>query len=128
MRKMMMSVAVLALVAAACGGDESSTTTAPSAATTTEASGPVGGPGETVALSIRGVAFRPDTITVLVGTTVEWTNEDSTEHTVSASDGSFNGSVAGGATFEAQMDTPGIFEYVCQIHAGMAGEVVVVTG
>jgi plastocyanin len=128
MRKMMMSVAVLALVAAACGGDESSTTTAPSAATTTEASGPVGGPGETVALSIRGVAFRPDTITVLVGTTVEWTNEDSTEHTVSASDGSFNGSVAGGATFEAEMDTPGIFEYVCQIHPGMAGEVVVVAG
>lgn len=124
MRKTMMLIAVLALLAAACGGDESPATTAP----TTEASTPVGGPGETVSVAISGVAFRPDSITVLVGTTVEWSNADTTDHTVSASDGSFNGSLAANATFQAQMDAPGIFEYVCQIHIGMRGEVAVVSG
>ncbi|MEX2323611.1 MAG: cupredoxin domain-containing protein [Acidimicrobiia bacterium] len=143
MRKTMMLIAVVALVAAACGGDGSSTTTAAPATTTaapattvaeqpttTEVTttDPVGGPGETVAVAIRGLAFRPDSITVLVGTTVEWTNEDATDHTVSASDGSFNGNLAAGATFQAQMDTAGIFEYVCQIHPGMTGEVVVDAG
>jgi plastocyanin len=126
----------LALLASACGGDEGSTTTAAPATTvgeqptTTEAAttDPVGGPGETVAVEISGFAFRPDSLTVLVGSTVEWTNADATDHTATASDGSFNGSLAAGATFQAEMDTPGIFEYVCQIHMGMSGEIVVVSG
>jgi plastocyanin len=118
------------LLTAACGGDEGSTTTAAEQPTTTGATttGPVGGPGETVALQISGFAFRPDTITVLAGTTVEWTNADNTDHTVSADDGSFNQTVPGSTTFQVQMDTPGTFGYVCQIHMGMTGEVVVVSG
>jgi plastocyanin len=130
MRKTMMLVAVLALLATACGGDEGSTTTAGEQPTTTGATttDPVGGPGETVAVEISGFAFRPDSITVLVGSTVEWTNADTTDHTTSASDSSFNGNLAAGATFQAQMDTPGTFEYMCQIHMGMTGEVVVVSG
>lgn len=132
----MVLVGVLALTVAACGGDTAGTTTtaAPTTTageqpTTTGAStDPVGGPGETVAVEISGFAFRPDSLTVLVGSTVEWTNADATDHTASASDGSFNGSLAAGATFQAQMDTPGTFEYVCNIHMGMTGEIVVVEG
>lgn len=57
---------------------------------------------------------------------VSWTNEDSTEHTVTADDGSFDaGPISPGDTFENAFDSPGEFGYHCAIHPFMTGVVIV---
>jgi plastocyanin len=41
-------------------------------------------------VTIKGYAFHPNPITVPAGATVTWENDDSTQHTATASDGSFD--------------------------------------
>ncbi len=93
---------------------------------------------ERAAVEIASHAFSPKTLTVKPWTTVVWTNNDSTNHTVTAVDsldpnatptGLFDsGPIAGGHTFRYTFTTPGTFFYECQIHslaAAMHAEVVV---
>lgn len=72
-------------------------------------------------------AFVPPQISVSSeGNIVSWTNEDSTEHTVTADDGSFDsGPISPGDTFENTLDSPGDFGYHCAIHPFMTGVVIV---
>ena len=72
-------------------------------------------------------AFVPPQISVSSeGNIVSWTNEDSTEHTVTADDGSFDsGPISPGDTFENTLDSPGDFGYHCEIHPFMTGVVIV---
>jgi plastocyanin len=78
------------------------------------------------AVAISGFAFSPKTITVTVGDTVTWTNSDSTAHTATADDGSFDtGTVGNGATGSATFATAGTFAYHCKIHASMTGTITV---
>jgi plastocyanin len=72
-------------------------------------------------------AFVPPQISVSSdGNIVSWTNEDSTEHTVTADDGSFDsGPISPGDTFENTIDSPGDFGYHCAIHPFMTGVVIV---
>ena len=72
-------------------------------------------------------AFVPPQISVSSeGNIVSWTNEDSTEHTVTADDGSFDaGPISPGDTFENAFDSPGDFGYHCAIHPFMTGVVIV---
>jgi nitrite reductase (NO-forming) len=81
----------------------------------------------------NGKFFVPDTLTVSKGTTVTWTNDDSTLHTVtsgSAESGNsgteFDSSyLAAGKTFQHQFGTAGTFDYYCTLHPYMKGKVVV---
>jgi len=78
------------------------------------------------AVTISGFAFGPASISIPVGSTVTWTNQDGTAHTVTADDGSFDsGSLAQGATFSQTFDTPGTYTYHCAIHSSMTGTVTV---
>ena len=80
--------------------------------------------GATVA--IEAFAFTPPTLTATVGRSVRWENHDPAEHTVTAEDGSFDsGTMARGATFERTFDSPGEYRYICALHPGMTGRVVV---
>jgi plastocyanin len=75
---------------------------------------------------MSGSRFRPATLTIALGTTVRWFNDDALPHTVSAADASWDsGNVAPGATFERSYDLPGTYPYVCRYHPGMAGTIVV---
>jgi plastocyanin len=104
----------LMLVLAACSGGSSA---APSA----EASNAGGN-----AVSIAAFSFQPAAITVAVGTTVTWTNNDSAGHTVAADDGSFKSdTLAAGATFSQTFAAAGTFAYHCSIHSSMTGTVTV---
>ena len=68
-------------------------------------------PVEGAAVTISGFAFAPASLEVAVGTTVTWTNEDGTQHTVTAGDGSFDsGALGQGDTFSQTFDTAGTFE------------------
>ena len=77
-------------------------------------------------ISIAGFAFHEPTLTVPVGTTVEWVNNDSTTHSIVAEDGSFlSPDLAPGETFTFTFDTAGTFGYLCGIHPQMRGEITV---
>src|SRR5690348_1171129 len=82
--------------------------------------------GASASVSIQNFAFSPGTIQVSAGTTVTWTNNDQTTHTVTADDGSFDsGDVAPGGTFSMTFTTPGTFAYHCKIHPFMTASIVV---
>ncbi len=76
--------------------------------------------------------WDPAEISVGVGETVMWTNDDTAAHTVSsgsAADGPDDifesGLFMAGATFEATFDTEGEYPYFCMVHPWMAGTVIV---
>jgi plastocyanin len=82
--------------------------------------------GAQVAVSIVNFAYDPSPLTVNVGDTVTWTNNDGTAHTVTANDGSFqSGTLQSGQSFSFTFTTPGTFDYHCEFHANMSGQVVV---
>lgn len=118
----------LAIVASACGGGDSDEGAAPAAADG----------GQTVALKL--IAFKPERLSVAVGSAVTWKNEDASEHTVTsgtvnqgsggvttAVDGKFeSGSLKQNATFSYTFTAPGTYSYFCKIHpATMRGEITV---
>ena len=77
-------------------------------------------------VEISGFAFVPSTLTVAVGTTVTWTNNDSASHTVTSNDNLFNsGTLAKGATFSHTFNQKGTFQYHCSIHPSMTAKVIV---
>jgi plastocyanin len=77
-------------------------------------------------VTIQNLSFQPNALTVPVGTTVTWTNNDSTQHTVTADDGSFDsGVLQQGATFSQTFTTAGTFSYHCNIHSTMRGTITV---
>lgn len=81
----------------------------------------------TTNVTVQNFAFGPVTITVVIGVnnTVTWTNKDSTTHTVTANDGSFNGNLPSGGTFTQTFTTAGTYTYHCSIHTYMKGTVIV---
>jgi plastocyanin len=77
-------------------------------------------------VQIANFAFDPAAITVGAGTTVTWTNTDAVQHSIVATDVSFNSdNLAQGAIFEHTFDSAGAFTYVCGIHPQMAGTITV---
>jgi plastocyanin len=83
----------------------------------------------------NGKFFVPAILTVSKGTTVTWTNGDSTLHTVtsgspesgnSGTGTEFDSSyLAAGKTFQHQFSISGTFDYYCTLHPYMKGKVVV---
>ena len=77
-------------------------------------------------VAIGAFAFAPATITTRVGEEVSWRNHDPADHTVTGADGGFDsGTMAQGATFRTSFDDPGEYRYLCALHPGMKGKVVV---
>jgi plastocyanin len=75
---------------------------------------------------MQSLAFNPQTVTIKVGETVTWTNQDSHNHTVVADDGAFQSNdLANGATFSFTFDKAGTYAYHCSIHPTMTGTVTV---
>jgi plastocyanin len=140
------AILIIALPLASCAGSGStasittaettaaSTTTATSAAettatettagSTTEATTPSGTGGQ--AINIESFLFNPDSLTIKVGETVTWTNNDSVSHTITEDKGVFDsGSINSGATFSFTFKTAGTFSYHCTIHSSMTGKIIV---
>jgi plastocyanin len=122
------------LVVAGCGDDDDDDGGGGGGAATTQepaggedGGGGGGGGGGGTEVSMEGIAFNPAEVTVGVGDTVTWTNNDSVGHDVTADSFSSGepGGMSGGATFEQTFNEAGTFEYVCTVHPGMEGTVVV---
>ena len=83
--------------------------------------------GNSNTVSIKGFTFNPSTLTVTVGTTVTWTNEDPTTHTITSDSGSEldSGQIPSGQTYFHTFNTAGTFSYHCSIHTSMKAQIVV---
>jgi plastocyanin len=82
-------------------------------------------PAETRA-SIDNFTFKPDIITVPVGTTVVWENDDDIVHTVVSRDGAFRSPALDTEDkFSFTFDKTGTFEYFCGLHPYMKAKIVV---
>ena len=111
------AVLALALGLAACGGSSGGGST--SASTSAPASSGASGGGVTI--KMQNIQFSPKDTTVKVGDKVTWTNDDNTDHNVTAESGAdFKSKDFGnGATFSFTADKAGTIKYVCTIHPGM---------
>jgi plastocyanin len=106
-------------VAAAITSDDSGAATG--------SSGGSRGSGPTEQVTIRDFAFDPPDLSVAVGTTVTWTNEDDTTHTVTGTDSDVIASpdLDQGDTYSVTFGQVGTYHYICSIHTQMAGTVTV---
>ena len=82
---------------------------------------------ETQTIVIRGLKFQPAVMTVNVGDTVEWKNEDIVPHNaVSTEAKEFNSStLAVGNSWKYQAAKKGTFFYTCTLHPNMKAKLVV---
>jgi plastocyanin len=79
------------------------------------------------AIAIKNFAFSPAKVTVKVGTTITWTNQDSDAHTVTSMNGGplRSKTLNTGDTYQYTFTTAGTYSYLCTIHPFMLGSVVV---
>ena len=69
-------------------------------------------------------AFAPNPVSVAVGGSVTWVNNDNVTHTSTANNASWNsGSIAPGSQFTTTFATAGSYTYHCAIHPGMVGTI-----
>lgn len=73
---------------------------------------------------ISGFAYSPDPVTVNVGDSVTWTNDDAQAHTATGN-GWNTGDLGNGESASITFQAAGTFEYMCGIHPAMRGTVVV---
>jgi plastocyanin len=130
----LLAATAVSLLVVACGDGGAAS---PPAARSVSMTPPAG----TVVVTIQAFAFRPSPVEIPVGTTVRWSNGDSTLHTVRAGTRLYddNGRVEAvrpsgqfdlqlrrrGSAGDFTFPTPGRFGYFCTIHPGMDGSVVV---
>jgi plastocyanin len=75
---------------------------------------------------IKHFAFGRPMLTVPVGATVTWINDDEEPHTVTAKDGSFRSpALDQGDTFAYRFEQPGTYTYFCAIHPHMSATIIV---
>ena len=112
-----------------CGGNA----TVAASPTPTASPTPMASPTPTPVVGVTHVSititakFQPANIQVPIGTTVTWTNNDTTGHTVTFRNGMADSKRidAAGGTFRYTFKSKGIFPYYCTIHPDMVGAVTV---
>lgn len=129
----------LALALGACGKDDESQTgrdAGGSGATVTTSPTPAGGTStqsevqesdDIVTIAMKDIKFVPRDAQVRVGQKVMWENNDTAPHNVTAQKGAdfksdtFNQ----GGTFEYTPTKAGTIDYVCTVHPGQEGRLIV---
>jgi amicyanin len=126
------TVALAACGASAAGTRSTSTPVPPTsaapggAATAAPGATAAPAPAATAAVGIVNFKFTPAALTVKVGTTVVWTNNDAIAHTVNFMTGGINSSVLNkNDQFSHTFSAPGTYDYICSIHPFMHGSVTV---
>jgi plastocyanin len=80
---------------------------------------------KTAAVTLANKAFSPSSVTIAVGGTVTWTNNDGA-HNVTANGGAFKSPTFSSGTFKFTFTKAGTYPYNCTLHGGMNGTVTVV--
>lgn len=77
-------------------------------------------------VQISNFSFSPASLTVKVGDTVTWTNQDSMGHSATADDKSFDtGVLDQGKSGTITFSKAGTFTYHCSVHPSMKGTIIV---
>ncbi|MDQ2960716.1 MAG: cupredoxin domain-containing protein [Candidatus Dormibacteraeota bacterium] len=115
LRPLILAVGAAGAVAA-CGSNAS-----PGASTTSS------GGGNTI--TIKNFAFGPGTLHVSTGTTVTWTNSDSTTHTTTSDKADAqqwdSGNLVPNTSYAVTFTKPGTYSFHCDIHNYMTGTITV---
>ena len=119
-----LAVAVLATVLLVAGCSSAPSTPAGGSSSGSGATGGTASAPSAVSVSLMNSAFDPADITVAVGGTVTFTNNDAVDHTVTG-DAFDSGVVSPGKSFSQKFPTAGTFPIRCKIHPMMAGSVTV---
>ena len=111
------------------GGGEAAETTEQPAETAEDTGG--GAAADEVEVGMEGIKFDPESVTVKVGGSVKWTNNEDVPHDVTKEDGpgadfsSGKGNMNKGDTYERVLTKAGTINYVCTIHPNMKGNITV---
>lgn len=77
-------------------------------------------------VEITGFAFVPPRVTVAIGDTVTWVNEDIVPHTATAARGAWDsGTIAAKGRWTVVVRAGGRVGYQCTLHPSMEGTVVI---
>ncbi len=80
-------------------------------------------------VSIKDLAFAPETLTIAKGTTVIWTNNDDVQHDITPDSPSDNfvasSLLSEGETYNITFSVPGTYTYHCSLHPHMKATIVV---
>jgi plastocyanin len=91
-----------------------------------DAASPAPSAAASVIVHTKDFAYAPPVLTIPVGTTVTFVNDDEPAHTVTATDKSFDsGNMDKGAKWTHTFTTAGTFTYFCIYHTFMKAKVVV---
>lgn len=86
---------------------------------------PLGAHAETHTVTIEGMKFQPEVLTVKRGDTVVWRNRDIVPHTATATGLFDSGAIANGKSWSYVANKAGRHDYVCTYHPGMKATLVV---
>lgn len=82
----------------------------------------------TQTVNLNAATFSPSTVTVKAGSTIRWVNTQAILHTITP-DGHTQWNrletSATGEVLRVTINTPGEYDYHCEVHSGMNGEIVV---
>lgn len=78
----------------------------------------------TATVHMTDFSFKPDALTVQVGDTVVFQNDDDVTHNVSA-DAFKSGDIDGGKSWKYTFTKAGTYAYVCTYHPGMKATITV---
>jgi plastocyanin len=81
-------------------------------------------PAATHTVTIEGMRFSPEALTVRPGDTVVWVNKDLFAHTATASSAGFDSrEIASGQSWSHKLQSAGDFPYICTFHPTMKARV-----
>lgn len=124
MRMLLRPALLMAILGTLSCGSSSSTPSTPSTPTPQASTTQVLVPA-TDGYSPNGSSFQPGNVTIKVGSSVTWVNQDVVEHAPTADDGSWAGDLPVRGSFTQSFKTAGTFAYHCSIHPMMTGTIVV---
>jgi hypothetical protein len=80
-------------------------------------------------VAINDNNFEPQSMHVAPGTTITWINRGTHDHTVTSQDGNWDsGEIGPDGAYSARFKKPGTYHYLCDLHEGMQGTIVVGDG
>jgi len=121
-------IAIIALLFASSGCVQQSPPPNSGTGGTNGGTGGTGGTSpQTFNVSISNFAFNPVGLSIKKGDTVIWTNDDSTQHTVTSDSGSELGSqlLSNGQIYSHTFNNAGTFNYHCSVHSFMGAKITV---
>ena len=107
-------LALVALAVSGCGGNSRAAS--------------LPGPSGTIHVTMKHIAYHPALIQAKVGQTVTWTNRDDAPHNVTYESGphfTSSPTFTNGRSFTLKLTKAGVIHYLCTIHPGMNGEIIV---